>query len=76
MVGPRLPLGVGDQRVAALVRFNMPFSPDAQQSIAEAQKRLAREQAYRGLLPLGEYMIDGERFEVLRSELWQVLRVE
>jgi hypothetical protein len=72
----KVELSVGDLRVPALVRFAMPFRPDEQLAIAQAQKTLGKERSFRGLLPMGEYMIDGERFEVIRTEMWQGIKVE
>ena len=72
----KVELVVGDLRVAALVRFEMPFAPDEQEAIRQAQKQLGKERAFQGLLPLGEYMIDGERFEIVNSSMWQAFRIE
>lgn len=55
---------VGSKRIPALVRPEMPFSPDARKAIEHAQGVLADQRSFEGLLPAGRYMVDGTFFEV------------
>jgi len=52
-------------RIPALVRAGqMPFSQQERESIVAARETVASERVFRGLLPIGRYMIDGEFFEI------------
>ncbi len=72
----KVSIAVGPRRVAGLVRFDLPFGTEERETIQAAREKLLAERVYRGLLPLGEYMIDGVKFEVTRSDAWQEIKVE
>ena len=72
----RVEITVHQPRIAGLIRFKMPFPQQEVQTILLARQTVLDSRYYRGLLPIGEYMIDGEKFEVLASEIWQEINVE
>lgn len=67
---------VGEKRLPGLVRFELPFGTEERDAIQRAREVILETHAYRGLLPLGAYMLDGQKFEVVASEAWQKVTVE
>lgn len=67
---------VGEKRLPGLVRFELPFGTEERDAIQRAREVILEERTYRGLLPLGSYMLDGEKFEVVASETWQKVTVQ
>lgn len=63
------------KRIPPLVRDDMPFAPEEQKAIAWAQARLAGTRAFMGLLPLGEYAVADQRFEVVAGAPMLEVRV-
>ncbi|MBT3220781.1 MAG: hypothetical protein HN348_16985, partial [Proteobacteria bacterium] len=61
----RVSIAVGDGRVPALVRFQMPFTREERKSIEYGRETLAKEQQFEGFLPVGRYMVDGQFFDVV-----------
>ena len=50
-----------------LVPVEMPFAPEERSSIQYAQRQMADTGSFDGLLPLGNYQVGGEPFEVRRG---------
>lgn len=72
----RIEITVHPPRIAGLIRFKMPFPQQEVQTILLARQTVLDSGNYRGLLPIGDYMIDGEKFEVVASDVWQEIKVE
>lgn len=64
-------LSVGTGRDPSLVRPEPPFAPDERVAIQRATERLAADRLFRGLLPVGRYVVDGVTFEVVAGREWQ-----
>lgn len=58
---------VGADAVPALLREGMPFGQQERDAILAAQRLIGDTHAFRGLLPIGTYALDGQRFEVSPS---------
>lgn len=72
----RVTIQVGKGRLPALVRLGAkPFGATERGAIARGQEELASSQRFSGLLPIGSYMVDGERFAVVAGDL-TVVRVK
>ena len=67
---------VGKGRLPALVRFEMPFAPEERDLIVAARDEVRKNREYTGLLPVGVYMIDGDRFEVVNTDVWQAFTID
>lgn len=63
-------ISVGEGRQPVLLRPSAPFAPDERTAVEQATQRLAEERVFRGLLPVGEYEIDGRAFEVMAGTFW------
>jgi hypothetical protein len=63
----------GSGAVPALYRDAMPFAQEERDAIAAAQKAITETHAYRGLLPVGNYALDTQKFEVSASRDWLVV---
>ena len=61
----RVVVHVGSKRLPVLIRPEMPFAADQRTAIERAQEQLAQEHTYEGLLPVGQYMVDGVFFDVV-----------
>lgn len=72
----RIEINVHPPRIAGLIRFKMPFPQQEVQTILVARQTVLDSGNYRGLLPIGDYMIDGEKFKVVASDVWQEITVE
>lgn len=60
-------------RFAALVRYDPPFAAQEREAIEVAREQLRTTQVFKGLLPIGKYMVDGLVFTVEpNAELLQV----
>lgn len=55
---------VGAEAVPALLREGMPFGQQERDAILAAQRAIGDTHAFRGLLPIGAYALDGQKFEV------------
>lgn len=64
-------LSVGTGRDPTLLRPEAPFAPDERVAIKRATERLAADRLFRGLLPVGRYVVDGVMFEVVAGDDWQ-----
>ncbi len=72
----KVDITVDKSRIAMLVRTDgMPFSAQERESIVYAREHVVKGKAFKGLLPIGNYMIDGEKFEVSPAEEWHEIRV-
>lgn len=60
----RVSLEVQSGRIPALVRFDWPFPREERVAIEVGRVTLAKERVYKGFLPIGKYMIDGQFFEI------------
>ena len=60
----------------ALIRPEPPFAPDERASIDHARERLADGRSFRGMIPTGQYEIDGFRFEVAGGPNFQDITLE
>ncbi len=70
-------ISVSAQSVAALTRAEMPFAQRERDAIGAARETVRLERAFRGLLPVGQYRIDTESFDVTAGQdRWQVVVVE
>jgi hypothetical protein len=56
---------VAHGRIPALVRPQMPFTREERMSIEFGREYLAKNSEFRGFLPVGRYMVDGQFFEVV-----------
>ena len=72
----KVELKVGKGRLPALVRFEMPFAPEERDLIVAARDEVRKQREYSGLLPVGVYMIDGDRFEVVNTDVWQAFTID
>ena len=72
----KVELKVASGRLPALVRFEMPFAPEERDLIVSARDDVRKDREYKGLLPVGVYMIDGERFEVQNTDVWQAFTID
>lgn len=72
----KVDIDVANNRLPGLIRFELPFGTEERDQIQVAREVILKERKYRGLLPLGSYMIDGEKFDVAKSEDWQTVKVE
>ncbi len=64
---------VPDDGYPVLVRAEMPFAQDERDVIEVAREKVRVERAFRGMLPIGGYQIDGHDFEVVPGFEWQVV---
>jgi hypothetical protein len=72
----RVDIVVDKGRIAMLVRTDgMPFSAQERESIVYARDHVVKDKIFRGLLPIGNYMIDGEKFEITATDEWHEIRV-
>jgi len=72
----KVDISVDKSRISMLVRIDgMPFSAQERESIVYARDHLVKDRSFQGLLPIGTYMIDGERFEIASSPDWHMVRV-
>lgn len=73
----KVDINVDRSRVAMMFRTDgMPFSAQERESIVYARNAVVKENTFRGLLPVGNYNIDGQKFEVASTEEWHVIKVE
>lgn len=72
----RVEIKVGNTRLPGLVRFDLPFGTEERETIQVAREKILEERTYKGLLPVGDYMIDGEKFQVAASQSWQTIQVQ
>lgn len=72
----RVQIKVGNTRLPGLVRFELPFGTEERETIQVARDKILAEREYKGLLPVGDYMIDGEKFQVEASQAWQTIEVQ
>ena len=72
----KVDIDVANNRLPGLIRFEQPFGTDERDQIQVAREIILQERKYRGLLPLGSYMIDGDKFDVTKSDEWQTVKVE
>jgi len=69
-------IAVDKSRIAMLVRTDgMPFSAQERESIVYARDHVVKDKIFKGLLPIGNYMIDGEKFEVSATTDWHEVRI-
>jgi len=72
----KVDISVDKSRISMLVRIDgMPFSAQERESIVYARDLVVKKRVFQGLLPIGIYMIDGERFEIAASPDWHMIRV-
>ena len=72
----RVDILIDKSRIAMLVRTDgMPFSAQERESIVYARDAVVNRKLFRGLLPVGNYMIDGEKFEVSANPEWHEIRI-
>lgn len=64
-----------DDRQALLVRSAAPFGSDEQAAIERARSELAIQRSWTGLLPIGDYEVDGEPLEVRAGASWSAVVV-
>ncbi len=62
-------------RQALLVRPTAPFGPDEQAAIERARSELAIQRSWQGLLPAGDYQVDGEPLDVRAGADWSTVVV-
>ena len=72
----KVDISVDKSRISMLVRTDgMPFSAQERESIVHARDQVVEARVFQGLLPIGNYMIDGEKFEIVSSADWQMIKV-
>jgi hypothetical protein len=72
----KVDISVDKTRISMLVRTDgMPFSAQERESIVHAREHLVEGRVFQGLLPIGNYMIDGERFEIVPNLDWHMVKV-
>jgi len=59
--------------VATLTVAHLPLDPAQRQVIEAAQESLANDGSYRGLLPLGQYKVGEQPFDIVGSEVFTVV---
>lgn len=64
---------VNGSRSATLVAVPMPFAPELRKAVQVAANELAAEGHFVGLLPAGDYTLNGTALKVLPGFEWQVL---
>ncbi len=63
-------VSVGEGRNPVLVRPHAPFAPDERVAVERAVRLVAEDRMFRGLLPVGRYVVDGKEFEVVAGRAW------
>jgi hypothetical protein len=66
---------VGLDAVPVLFRDAMPFVQQERDAIVAAQQVISKVRAFRGFLPVGNYAIDGVKFEVVPGTEWLVVSI-
>src|SRR5262249_5744966 len=63
------------RRRPVLTRPELPFAPDQRSAIEWAQKVVSETGSFKGMLPLGKYVVGEQDFEVAASKDWLVVDV-
>ena len=72
----KVDIQVANNRLPGLIRFELPFGTEERDQIQVARETILKDRKYKGLLPIGSYMIDGDKFDIAKSQDWQAIKVD